>query len=208
MSSINTTKNIIKIALTGGIACGKTQVSDFLITLGVEVIDMDTLSREVVRPNSSALIELKQKFSEDIVQKDGFLDREKLRYLLFNDKNAKTIIEKILHPKIIDLMNEKIKNLSAKIVVVAVPLLIEKKLQSLFDKFIVVDCHQDTQIQRLIKRDELTQKESENILKQQVSQNERLEFAKQSEVFLITNNADLDHLKQQIQQVIKAVLND
>ncbi|SFV69497.1 Dephospho-CoA kinase [hydrothermal vent metagenome] len=199
MSSIK----ILKIALTGGIACGKTQVSNLFLELGMDIIDMDKLSREVVMPNSIALAELQDVFSSDIIQKDGFLDRTKLRQILFSDKTAKTTIENILHPKIIELMQQKIQKLSAKIVIVEVPLLLEKNLQFLFDKFIVVDCDEQYQLQRLQTRDLLSKKEAENILKQQISQQDRLSFAKQDNVFLIKNNTDLDNLKKQVQSIFK-----
>lgn len=196
---------MIKIALTGGIACGKTQISDLFVDLGVAVIDMDVLSRLVVASNSLALKMLVAEFSSDILTKNGNLNRKKLKEILFQDKKAKKTIETILHPKIIELMNEKISALSSKLVVVVVPLLIEKKLGNLFDKFIVVDCEETTQINRLMNRDELNKIEAENIIIQQISRKKRLNFAKKNQAFIIKNEGE--NFKKQILLYLEELQN-
>ncbi len=195
--------SIIKIALTGGIASGKTEVSKILADLGIDIIDMDILAKEVVKPNSRALKELVLEFGKDILAKDGNLKRDKLKSILFNNKDAKNKIEKIIHPRIISAMNSKIKQLKKELVIVVVPLLIEKNLSYLFDKVIVVLCDLDTQIARLIRRDNVTKKAAEKILSQQANNSQRFDLLKKMPSFLINNNKDIKHLKDDVAMLYK-----
>jgi dephospho-CoA kinase len=193
---------IVKIALTGGIASGKTLVSDYFAHLGLAVIDMDVLSREVVKPNTTGLNALVAEFSKNILDEHGCLNRKVLKEILFSNNDNKKKIEAILHPKIIAKMDETITNIKQDLVIVVVPLLFEKNLTHLFDKFIVVDCKSEIQIKRLMKRDNLNLQQAKNILKQQISKTERLAFAKKHQAFLIENNTDKKIIKTQVQSIV------
>jgi dephospho-CoA kinase len=193
---------IVKIALTGGIASGKTLVSDCFAHLGLAIIDMDVLSREVVKPNTTGLNALVAEFSKNILDAQGCLDRKVLKEILFSNSNNKKKIEAILHPEIIAKMDKAIANIKQDLVIVVVPLLFEKNLTHLFDKFIVVDCDFEIQIKRLMERDDLNLQQAKNILKQQISKTERLAFAKKHQAFLIENNSNKEIIKTQVQSIV------
>jgi dephospho-CoA kinase len=130
------------------------------------------------------------------------LNRKVLKEILFSNNDNKKKIEAILHPKIIAKMDETITNIKQDLVIVVVPLLFEKNLTHLFDKFIVVDCESEIQIKRLMKRDDLSLQQAKNILKQQISKTERLAFAKKHQAFLIENNTDKEIIKTQVQSIV------
>ena len=118
----------LKIALTGGIACGKSSVSQIFKKLGVPIIDLDVIAREVVIPDTKGLGELVSNFGNTILNSDKSLNREALRQQLFDNPDNKKLIEEILHPIILEKMQTDIKKLNAQLVVVEVPLLVEQNL--------------------------------------------------------------------------------
>ncbi|HCW71793.1 MAG TPA: dephospho-CoA kinase, partial [Gammaproteobacteria bacterium] len=145
----------LKIALTGGIACGKSSVSQIFKKLGVPIIDLDVIARTVVETNTQGLVELVAHFGNGILNDDQTLNRQALRQQLFKNSENQQVIEEILHPKILEKMQTDIKKLNAHLVIVEVPLLVEQNLSHLFDRAIVVDCSEENQLKRLLKREKL-----------------------------------------------------
>lgn len=189
---------ITTIALTGGIACGKTEVGNLLADLGVSIIDLDILARTVVEPNSLGLNALVKVFGKDILQTNTSLNREKLKQLLFANTNNKKTIDDILHPFIIASMNEEINQLQQQgltKVLIIVPLLVETNMQGLFDKIIVVNCTPEQQKQRLTQRDGLSIDYITSILSAQATHAQRLAIKPD---YIINNIDNKEKLNQRV----------
>jgi dephospho-CoA kinase len=169
----------LRIGLTGGIACGKTVISDTFKELGVPIIDTDVISREVVMPKMPALNQLKAAFGEEIITATGELDRRALRLLVFSDKSGAKlkILNDIMHPAIIGRLQELYLQQSYPYVVFVVPLLFEHKLEYLCDRILVCDAKEEVQLERLTVRDKIDLNTAKAMLKSQVSRAERRQKA-------------------------------
>ncbi|MEO1940122.1 dephospho-CoA kinase [Candidatus Thioglobus sp.] len=197
----------LKIALTGGIACGKSSVSQIFKKLGVPIIDLDVLARTVVEPKSQGLIELVAHFGEGILNNDKALNRQALRQQLFENSENQQIIEKILHPKILEKMQTDIKKLNTQIVIVEVPLLVEQNLSNLFDRSIVVDCSEKNQLKRLLKRENMDEKLAKSMISTQASREQRLALNKELPTDVIENNSEIFEMEQKAQDLAQKLLN-
>lgn len=169
----------LRIGLTGGIACGKTVISDTFKELGVPIIDTDVISREVVMPKMPVLNQLKAAFGEEIITATGELDRRALRLLVFSDKSGAKlkILNDIMHPAIIGRLQELYLQQSYPYVVFVVPLLFEHKLEYLCDRILVCDAKEEVQLERLTVRDKIDLNTAKAMLKSQVSRAERRQKA-------------------------------
>lgn len=194
---------MIKVALTGGIGCGKSTVCKLFSQYHIPIIDTDILARKLVEPETPALAEIIQFFGTDILTKDGTLDRKKLANEVFNNQDSKLELESILHPKIRTEVEKKISNLSSHYVIIAIPLLIETNQQHEYDKVLVIDCSAEQQIQRTLKRDERELSEIQLIISNQISREERQRYADD----IINNSGDINDLKSQVLHLHKKYLN-
>ncbi len=199
--------NSIKIALTGGIACGKSSVSQVFKKIGLPVIDLDVIAREVVKPNSQGLSELVAHFGDGILKQDQSLDREALRQKLFTNKDNQQIIEQILHPKILKKMQMDIKKLGKPLVIIEVPLLVEQNLSHLFDRAVVVDCSEQNQLKRLLKRENINEKSAKTMISAQASRKQHLDLAKKLPTDIIENNSQIFEMEQKAQDLAEKLLN-
>ncbi len=188
------------IGLTGGIASGKTIVSNYLAELGAEIIDADIIARKIVTPGSPALKEIAAAFGTDVLNADGTLNRKKLGTKVFNDPQALKTLNKITHPKINALVQQRIKSYKESkkahnipLILVA-PLLIEAGMQKLVDKVWVVHIDKDTQIKRVMARDKLTPNQALKRINSQLSEQERLKYADA----VIDNTGTLEDTKKQV----------
>ena len=161
----------LKIALTGGIACGKSSVSQIFKKLGVPIIDLDVIARTVVETNTQGLVELVAHFGNGILNDDQTLNRQALRQQLFKNSENQQVIEEILHPKILEKMQTDIEKLNTQLVIVEVPLLVEQNLSHLFDRAIVVDCSEENQLKRLLKREKLDENLAKTMIAVQLAEN-------------------------------------
>lgn len=186
------------IALTGGICSGKSVVSKKFSDLSarVSVIDSDVISRQVTQPGSIALHMITKYFGSGILFPDGSLNRSMLKKIIFFNLKDKEWLEKLLHPIIRKETQKTINLLSNKsyYVLWVTPLLIENNLQKLADRILVVDIHPDIQLNRIMRRDKITQQYAKNILLSQVSRQRRLDFADD----IINNNKKLDEIDTDI----------
>ena len=146
------------MALTGGIASGKSLVSDLLEIHGCKIIDLDEISREVVMPGTEGLEELVDTFSKSILLSDGSLDRKNLRDVLYKKGRNRALIEQILHPKILHKMKTMMNDCKEGVMIVVIPLLVEKELWGPFDRAILVDCESEHKLSASWKEKILTQK--------------------------------------------------
>ena len=139
------------IGLTGGIASGKSTVAKLLAAHGAETIDADQVAREVVEVGSTGLSSVVKEFGTGILSDTGELDREKLGAIIFADPNRRLILESILHPLIKTRTTELIAESKKAVVVYAVPLLVEAKLDYPFQMVITVEAGIENQVERLVK---------------------------------------------------------
>lgn len=191
-------KSNLKVALTGGIASGKSQVSALLERYGCFIIDLDVIAREVVEPGTDGLKELIENFGNSILSNDGTLNRKYLRDQLFKKGRNRAIIEQVLHPKILQKMKTTMDACTQGIVIVVVPLLVEKNLWKPFDRAIVVDCEVDNQINRLMTRENIDQSKAEAMLLAQASREQRLQLNNHLPTDMIGNNAKIVDLDEKV----------
>ena len=191
-------KSNLKVALTGGIASGKSQVSALLEGHGCFIIDLDVIAREVVEPGTAGLNELIENFGNSILSNDGTLNRKYLRDELFKKGRNPALIEQVLHPKILKKMKAAMDACTQDIVIIVVPLLVEKNLWQPFDRAIVVDCEVDNQINRLMTREKIDQSKAEVMLLAQASREQRLQLNDHLPTDIIGNNAKIVDLEEKV----------
>lgn len=201
MESIRGKDNRLLLGVTGGIASGKTTVTDMLKELGAPLIDFDSIAREVVEPGKPAWKEIVDYFGKQILQKDKSLDRKKLSEIVFRDMEKRKKLESFTHPRI---QEEFIKQLtqivgrdSDAIVQVDVPLLIEGNLQYMFHKTLVVYIPEEKQIERLVQRDGISKEEATDRLKAQLPIDEKVGYAD----FVIHNDKSLEETRKQVEEL-------
>jgi len=197
----------LKIALTGGIACGKSSVIQIFKKNAIAIIDLDVIAREVVEPNTQALSELVAHFGNGILNDDQSLDREALRQVLFENNANQKIIEEILHPKILEKMQMEIKKVKNRLVVIEVPLLVEQNLSNLFDRAVVVDCNEQNQLKRLLKRENIDEKLAKTMISAQASRKQRLALSKKLPTDILENNSEIFEMEQKAQDLAHKLLN-
>jgi dephospho-CoA kinase len=184
------------VALTGGIASGKTAVSDRFANLGVPVIDTDRIARDVVAPDSEGLAAVREEFGAEVVD-DGVLDRAALRERIFADAEARGRLEAILHPRIADEARRRIAEVDAPYAILVVPLLVESGLFEDADRVLVVDVPERTQVERLEARDGMSREQAEAALAAQASREQRLARADD----VIVNTGSLDDLAAEVDRL-------
>ena len=178
---------MVRIALTGGIASGKTLVSDALAELGAVVIDSDVLAREVVQVGTQGLGEIERRFGKGVLRGDGSLDRPKLGGMVFSDDAAREDLNAIVHP----LVRRRAAELEdaappGAVVVQVIPLLVETGQHVNFDAVVVVDVPVEVQVSRLMHRSGLTTQQAQARVKAQAPRTDRLDAAD----WVIDNSGD------------------
>ena len=171
------TKPPFRVALTGGIASGKSTVADLFAALGVPVIDTDVIAREVVEPGRPALTQVIETFGSEVLGSDGRLDRRRLRERIFADADAKRRLEAILHPAIRAEMERQSRAADGPYQVLVIPLLTEGKRRDHVDRVLLVDVPEELQIQRLVSRDGVSHEQAQASLNAQATRAERLAMA-------------------------------
>ena len=165
------------IALTGGIASGKTLVSNEFARLGVSIIDTDVIAHQIVEPGQPALREIRNSFGSKFIDKNGRLKRSDLRRLIFSDANARMKLESILHPGIRLEVGRAITRVSSAYCILVIPLLAERGTYPYIDRVLVVDVKPEQQIDRLMARDNSSRKQAEQALASQATREQRLSIA-------------------------------
>jgi dephospho-CoA kinase len=185
---------MVRVALTGGIASGKSKVAAELAARGAIIIDADVLAREVVEPGTPALAAIIDRFGEQVVT-DGRLDRPRLAQLVFADPLARRDLERIVHPAVRARAAELERAAGdAAIVVHVIPLLVETGQQGDFDLVVTVDVDQETQIQRLVARNGFTRGEAESRIAAQAGREDRKIVAD----VVVDNTGSVTRLREQV----------
>lgn len=162
------------VALTGGIGSGKTTVSNSFKKIGVNIIDTDVITKQIIETNKKIFHSIKKKFGNSILNSNQSINRKLLRTCIFHDKQKKIWLEDILIPEIYKESKKQIKLVNAIWCIWVVPLLIEKKFSKIAHRILVVDTPINTQIQRIIIRDQINLYQARNIIRQQASRNKRI----------------------------------
>ena len=190
------------IGLTGGIGSGKSVVGNFFTELGIDVIDADLISRNILDTNKKARKLFVKSFGNEFIDKKGNVNREQLRTTIFDDKEKKMSLESIIHP----LVREEIINFTEQsksiYKIVMVPLIYETQSSNFYEKIIVIDCDEQEQIERASKRDGKSKENILSIIKTQASRNERNSIAD----FIILNDSSIEDLRLKVIQVHQKLL--
>jgi dephospho-CoA kinase len=188
----------LRIGLTGGIASGKSTVTQRFAELGVPVIDADVASRSVVEPGKPGLAQVVKRFGIGVIDAGGHLDRRALRGLIFNDSSSRQALDAILHPLIRAEMEREAAEVQGPYVVMAIPLLVEGgNAGKQVDRVLVVDADEALQIQRVQARDGSSAEQARAILGSQASRAARLGLADD----VLLNTGTVAELRQAVDRL-------
>jgi dephospho-CoA kinase len=192
----------LRLGLTGGIGSGKSTVAGLLEALGATRIDADALARATTAAGGAAIPAIRDAFGPALLNVEGALDRDRMRQLAFADSSARARLEAIVHPLVglsIEHAAREAQTAGARCVVFDIPLLVESAhWRKRLDRVLVVDCHSDTQIQRVMQRNGLPRAEVQAIMGAQASREQRLQAA---DAVLFNEGISMDGLALQVQQM-------
>jgi dephospho-CoA kinase len=197
-----TTRRVRRIALTGGIATGKTYVRALLEKLGVPTIDSDTLARQVVAAGTPGFAEVVREFGPSVVLADGELDRQKLAAIIFSEPPSRRALESIIHPRVREAIDSWFASLDPArhaFAVADIPLLYEVDRDKDFDAVIVVAADPDTQLRRVMERDGMAEVDARKRLRAQLPIDEKVRRADN----VIRTNDSLADTDRQVKRVIE-----
>lgn len=190
------------IGLTGSVATGKTTVSNMIQHAGIPLVDADIAARKVVEPGTEGLKEIVAYFGEEILLADGTLDRAKLGEIIFKDKEKREKLNEITHPRVKDYMleaRERFFRAGEELVFFDIPLLFESHLESLVDQIVVVWTTPETELKRLMERNNLTKEDALRRIESQMGIDEKARKAD----FVIDNNDSLEKTQKQVYTFIE-----
>ena len=188
-----------RLGLTGGIGSGKSTVAGMLTVLRAVVIDADAISRSLTTTHGAAIEAIKQQFGEIIISEDGSLNRNRMRDLVFTDSDAKTRLESIIHPLIkleIERQEQSAISLDTKLIVYDIPLLVEStNWRPVLNQVLVVDCLEQTQIERVMARNTLKREDVKKIIANQASRKMRNSAA---DIVIFNDSITVEQLSEQV----------
>lgn len=194
---------MLKVGLTGSIAVGKTFVCEVLRELGAAVLDADLTAREVVKPQTVGWKKIVENFGREVLQSDDTLNRVKLGEIVFQDEARRQLLNSIVHPLVFEAqdawLNEREKENPRGIAVIDAALMIESGGYKRFEKIIVVWCQPEIQLERLIKRNDLSREDALRRIKSQMPQEEKKRYAD----FLIDTSEGFDATRQQTIEIFE-----
>ena len=203
-----TTRRFLLVGLTGGIATGKSTVTDVFRCLGCEIIDADVLAREVVAPGEPALAEIAREFGPDVLQPDGALDRKRLGAIVFADAERRRRLEAITHPAIRARFMARLAALMERgfdgIAIFDAPVMIESGNYRNMDRLVVVLTDEPTQRARLTARDAIDEGEAARKIASQMPVADKARLAD----YVIDNSGDRAATEAQVRRVHAALLAD
>jgi dephospho-CoA kinase len=197
-------RKLLRLGLTGGIGSGKSTVASIMASSGAAVMDADAISRSLTMPGGRAISAILAEFGEQLIASDGAMNRDAMRALVFSNHESKRQLEAIIHPLVGQVLQEEsVAAIAAghACLVYDVPLLVEsgERWRRQVDLVCVVDCEVETQIQRVMSRNQLGRTEIERIISQQASRQQRLGCA---DVVIFNEGIDLAHLKQLVHEMM------
>ena len=194
----------VRLGLTGGIGSGKSTVATLLAEAGAAIMDADAISRALTLPGGQAIPAILATFGEKLITPEGAMDREAMRSLVFSDPQAKRQLEAIIHPLValtLKTQTQAAMDSGKTCLVFDVPLLVEsgERWRRQVDWVWVVDCQTDTQVQRVVQRNQLSPDAIQKIIAQQASRTQRLACA---DAVIYNDGIDLSQLKQQVREMM------
>src|SRR5713226_7064301 len=192
---------MLKVGLTGSIAVGKSFVLSVLADLGCVTFDADRIAHAVMEPGREAHRDIVREFEESVLAADGSIDREKLGRIVFADHARRARLNEIVHPRVIEEQNRLLAEAEARdpngIAIIDAALMIESGGYKRFDKLIVVYCDRETQIGRLMQRNQVTREDAQRRVAAQMSSDEKRKYAD----YEIDTSGGYDQTRQQVVEV-------
>ncbi len=190
------------VGLTGGIGSGKSAAGKYFVELGIDVIDADEISKNILDENIKAKELFIKNFGDKFLDKNNNIDRDLLRSEIFVNEEKKNILESIIHPIVREEITKFINQSESIYKLIMVPLIYETNSQDFYDKIIVVDCNEENQILRASERDNKSKENIINIINNQASRENRNSIADE----IILNDSSLDNLRDQVIRVHQKLL--
>lgn len=194
---------MLRVALTGGIATGKSSVLRTLASFGCRTIDADILAREAVLRDSPGWRAVVERFGREILQSDGTIDRARLGRIVFQDPAARRGLEAIVHPRVYQAIERRFQNAATRdphaIVVADIPLLIETGGQTGFDRVVLVTCDPEQQLQRVMERDGLSREEAAKRIAAQLPLEEKRAHAD----YIVDTSGSFEETTRQVEAVYR-----
>ncbi len=191
------------LCLTGGIATGKSTVANMFTELGAPLIDTDILAREVLDEDKEAIRQVREAYGPSVIDENGRIDRKALAKRIFDDESSRSTLNRIVHPRVRTLVNERIRKIMKKseprLIVVDVPLLFESGFDDVCDFTLTVYIDKDTQLERLIKRDNISTRYARKKMAAQMP----LEQKKARSDYVIDNSKDLESTRFQVKDIFQ-----
>lgn len=195
---------MLVIGLTGGIGSGKTTVANLFAQHGAPIIDADIIAHDLTQPDMPAYKKIVDHFGNQYpIEKEHSLDRLLLRKIIFEHSHEREWLEGLLHPLILACIEKAISLISAPYCIVVIPLLFEIKPYSFIKRILVVDTPEQVQIDRIIKRDKLSDLQIKAIIHTQTTREIRLKGADD----IILNNNDLAYLSKEVTRLHQLYMN-
>ena len=180
------------VGLTGGVAAGKSTATNFFIDKGITVVDADIISRNLQLRGEEGYEKIVKKFSDDILDSNGQIDRKKIREIAFSDPKNKKWLEDLMHPMIRDEVIKQFEKVESSWAIYSAPLWSRKNK---FNRTLVIDAPKEFQLQRIIERDNCSKEIAEQVIAQQISSNERNCYATD----LIINDGSLEEFRNKLE---------
>lgn len=189
------------IGLTGGIASGKSTVSNMLKEMNITVVDADVEARLAVDKGEPAYLKIIAEFGQDILLENGEIDRQKLGAIIFYQEEKRQLLNQIVHPEVRKRMMEKIQKASEnqeEVIILDIPLLFESKLTFMVEKTILVYVDRETQLKRLMQRNQLSEADAQARVNSQMPLAEKVKLANA----VIDNNGPIEETKKQLIEIL------
>jgi len=190
------------VGLTGGIGSGKSAAGKYFVELGIDVIDADHVSRNILDENTKAKDLFIKNFGESFLDQNNNINRDLLRTEIFINKDKKDKLESIIHPIVRKEITEFINQSDSIYKIIMVPLIYETNSKDFYDKIIVIDSDESNQVERARQRDNKSKEDIINIINNQASREQRNSIAD----MIILNNSTLDDLKNQVIKIHQKLL--
>ncbi|CAM5201988.1 Dephospho-CoA kinase OS=Ureibacillus acetophenoni OX=614649 GN=coaE PE=3 SV=1 [Ureibacillus acetophenoni] len=190
------------IGLTGSIASGKSTVAKMLKEYGLPIVDADVVARVVVEPGTPTLAKIAEAFGQEVITENGEMDRAKVGSIIFNDESKRKVLNEIIHPAIrAEMLRQRDEHLAngAKTVIMDIPLLFESKLQHFVEKILVVTVSEETQLKRLMERNNLSKEEAIARISSQLPLSEKEKGADA----VIDNNGSIEETQKQLETILR-----
>jgi dephospho-CoA kinase len=197
---------MLKVALTGGIATGKSHVLRRFARRGIPTIDADAVARDVVRRGTPGHARIRERFGEGVIRHDGEIDRQRLASIVFADASARRDLEGIVHPLVYDAIDAWVSRLDSATpyAVADIPLLFETASDRRFDRIVVTSCPPDVQIRRVMARDGVTETDA----RQRLDAQWPIEDKARRATYVIDTTGTIEETDAQADRIAEALARD